>query len=160
MVAADEAGAFGNLFSYRTWLPRPVVGTQGLVAVAWHYTHELWGAIQLQNRFRDQSGYWMSEADYEAWLAMRAIGEAAARTKSLQFDALRNFMLGTEFALAGFKGVPLSFRSWDGQLRQPILLAADHSLVAVAPIDGFLHPKSEVDTLGFDEPEKKCQLKR
>ena len=60
-------------------------------------------------------------------------------------------MLGGEFALAGFKGVPLSFRLWDGQLRQPVLLATERSLVAVAPIDGFLHQKNALDTLGFDQ---------
>ncbi|MGZ4991625.1 MAG: branched-chain amino acid ABC transporter substrate-binding protein, partial [Methylobacter sp.] len=48
-------------------------------------------------------------------------------------------------------------RSWDGQLRQPVLLAAPRSLVAVAPIEGFLHPKTELDTLGYDQPESTCK---
>jgi hypothetical protein len=61
------------------------------------------------------------------------------------------------FALQGYKGSPLSFRSWDGQLRQPVLLAAPRSLVAVAPIEGFLHPKTELDTLGYDLPESLCK---
>ena len=69
-------------------------------------------------------------------------------------------MLSGEFALAGFKGVPLSFRPWDHQLRQPILLTTDRSLVAVAPIEGFLHQKNELDTLGFDQSENKCQFVR
>lgn len=159
LVVADESGYFGDLLSYRTWLPRPVAGTQGLVPTSWHYTHEQWGAIQLQNRFKDQTGRWMSEVDYAAWLAVRAIGEAATRTRSLQFDTLRNFLLSPDFSLAGFKGVPLSFRAWDGQLRQPVLLAAARSLVSVAPVEGFLHPKNELDTLGFDQPETPCRLK-
>jgi ABC transporter substrate binding protein (PQQ-dependent alcohol dehydrogenase system) len=158
LVVADETGSFGDYLSYRTWLPRPVAGTQGLMPMAWHYTHEQWGAIQLQNRFREQAGRWMSEEDYAAWLAVRAIGEAATRSKSVEFGKVKAFLLGDEFALAGFKGVPLSFRRWDGQLRQPVLLAADHSLVAVAPIEGFLHPKSELDTLGYDQPETPCHM--
>jgi ABC transporter substrate binding protein (PQQ-dependent alcohol dehydrogenase system) len=158
LVVADETGLFGDALSYRTWRPRPVAGTQGLVPTAWHRTHEAWGALQLQNRFRDLAGRWMTEEDYGAWLAVRAIGEAATRTRSLEFDKIRAFLSSDAFSLAGFKGVPLSFRRWDGQLRQPVLLAADRSLVAVAPIEGFLHPKNELDTLGFDEPESKCRF--
>ncbi|CAI8922976.1 ABC transporter substrate-binding protein [Methylocaldum szegediense] len=158
LVVADESGLFGDYLPYRTWQPRPVAGTQGLVAAAWHQTHEAWGALQLQNRFRDQAGRWMTEEDYGAWLAVRAIGESATRTKSVDFDKVKTFMLGEEFALAGFKGVPLSFRRWNGQLRQPVLLAWSRSLVAVAPVEGFIHPRNELDTLGYDEPESKCRF--
>jgi ABC transporter substrate binding protein (PQQ-dependent alcohol dehydrogenase system) len=152
----DEAGSFGDLLAYRSWLPRPVVGTQGLVATAWHRTHEAWGALQLQNRFKQQSGRWMQEVDYAAWLAIRAIGEAATRTKGVDFDAISAYVRGDQLALAGFKGVPLSFRSWDGQLRQPVLLAQERSMVAVAPIEGFIHPTNELDTLGYDRSESNC----
>jgi len=158
LVVADEAGTFGDLFAYRTWQPRPVAGTAGLVPSAWHFTHEQWGALQLQNRFREQAGRWMGERDYAAWLAVRAIGESASRVKSTDFDKVKAFMLSGEFALAGFKGVPLSFRPWDGQLRQPVLLASERSLVAVAPVEGFLHQKNELDTLGYDQPETQCHL--
>lgn len=156
LVVADEEGEFGDLLSYRSWSPRPVVGTQGLVPTAWHRTHEAWGALQLQNRFRQQAGRWMGEVDYAAWLAIRAVGEAATRTGNTDFAAIRNFLLSEQFALAGFKGVPLSFRSWDRQLRQPVLLAQERSLVAVAPIEGFIHPKNELDTLGYDQSESAC----
>ena len=158
LVVADEAGLFGEYLAYRTWLPRPVAGTQGLVPTAWHRTHEQWGAVQLQNRFREQAGRWMTEEDYAAWLAVRAIGEAATRTGSVDHARIKAYLLGDAFALAGFKGKKLSFRSWNGQLRQPVLLAAARSLVAVAPLEGFLHPKNELDTLGYDEPESKCRL--
>jgi hypothetical protein len=43
-------------------------------------------------------------------------------------------------------------------LRQPVLLAADRSLVAVAPIEGYLHPRNELDTLGVDEAETRCRF--
>lgn len=157
LIVADEADSFGDLLAYRTWLPRPVAGTQGLVPSAWHFTHEQWGALQLQNRFRERAKRWMAGVDYAAWLAVRAIGESASRVKSLDFEKIKSFMLGGEFALAGFKGVPLSFRPWDGQLRQPVLLAQDRALVAVAPVEGFLHPQNELDTLGVDRIESRCK---
>lgn len=157
LVVADEQGLFGEYLDYRTWSPRPVIGTQGLIATAWHRTHEQWGAVQLQNRFKDQAGRWMEEEDYAAYLAVRAIGEASVRTKSNKVQLIKEYMLSDAFALQGYKGKPLSFRNWDGQLRQPILLAAPRSLVGVAPLDGFLHPKSELDTLGYDAPETTCK---
>ncbi len=156
LVVADEQGLFGEYFEYRSWKPRPIVGTQGLVATAWHKTHEQWGAVQIQNRFKVLAGRRMQEQDYAAYLAARSIGEAAVRTKSNKMQVVKDYLLGDEFALQGYKGKPLSFRSWNGQLRQPVLLAAARSLVAVAPIDGFLHPKTALDTLGFDQPESSC----
>lgn len=156
LVVADEQGLFGDYLDYRTWLPRPVMGTQGLTAVAWHRTHEQWGAVQLQNRFKEKAGRWMEEPDYAAYLAIRALGEAATRTKSNQMQTVKDYLLSDSFSLQGYKGVPLSFRPWDGQLRQPILLAAPRSMVAVAPIEGFMHPENELDTLGYDKPESTC----
>jgi len=160
LIVADEAGLFGEYLAYRTWLPRPVAGTQGLVPTAWHRTHEQWGAVQLQNRFHEQAGRWMNEEDYAAWLAVRAIGEAATRTGSVDHSRIKAYLLSDAFALAGFKGKKLSFRPWNGQLRQPVLLAAARSLVAVASLEGFLHQNNELDTLGYDEPESTCRLER
>ena len=157
LVVADEQGQFGEYLEYRTWNARPVIGTQGLIATAWHPTHQQWGAEQIQNRFKEQAGRWMEEQDYAAYLAVRAIGEAATRTLSSDLKRLKDYMFSAAFALQGYKGNPLSFRSWNGQLRQPVLLSAPRSSVAVAPIDGFLHPHTELDTLGYDQPESSCK---
>lgn len=157
LVVADEQGLFGEYISYRTWLPRPVIGTQGLVATAWHRTHEQWGAVQIQNRFKALAGRSMEEEDYATYLAVRSIGEAVTRTKEVDASLIKVYLLSGRFKLQGYKGKPLSFRPWNGQLRQPVLLAAPTSLVAVPPLDGFLHPKSELDTLGYDRLEMQCQ---
>lgn len=159
LVVADEQGLFGEFLAYRTWLSRPIIGTQGLIATSWHPTHDLWGATQIQHRFQELAKRNMEEQDFAAYLAVRAIGEATTRTKSGDFKTVRDYVKSPQFALSGYKGNSLSFRSWDGQLRQAILLAAPRSLVAVAPIEGFLHPKTELDTLGFDESESSCHFK-
>lgn len=157
LIVADEIGDFGDYVMYRTWDPRPVAGTQGLVPTAWSRAHEAWGAAQLQSRFKKLAGRWMTPRDWGAWAAVRAVGEAATRAKTADAAALAAYIQGPDMALAGFKGVPLSFRPWDGQLRQPILVSADRSLVSVSPQDGFLHPKTPLDTLGTDEPETACR---
>jgi ABC transporter substrate binding protein (PQQ-dependent alcohol dehydrogenase system) len=130
-----------------------------MVATAWAPAHQEWGATQLQDRFLRQAHRWMTSRDYTAWMAVRAIGEAATRAKSVDPATLMAFMRGDKFQLAAFKGVPLSFRDWDGQLRQPVLLADDRAIVSVSPQPGFLHQFSELDTLGIDCPETKCHLK-
>src|SRR5215469_4291681 len=158
LIVADDEDEFGDDLSYRTFDPRPVAGTQGLVPSAWARPHEQWGATQLQERFRRQAKRWMTDRDYAAWMATRAIGEAASRTKSADPAAIIAFMRSDRFELAAYKGARLSFRSWDGQLRQPVLLADARSLVSVSPQPGFLHQYSELDTLGIDKPETKCRM--
>ncbi|MCK5728192.1 MAG: ABC transporter substrate-binding protein [Methylococcales bacterium] len=160
LVVADEHGSFGEYLSYRTWLPRPIIGTQGLIATSWHLSHEQWGAVQMQNRFKEMAKRTMKEEDYGAYLAVKAIGEASVRTKTNQFIPIKNYLLSDQLVLQGYKGKSLSFRKWNGQLRQPILLAAPRSLVSVAPVEGFLHPKTELDTLGYDAPEARCEKKQ
>jgi ABC transporter substrate binding protein (PQQ-dependent alcohol dehydrogenase system) len=158
LVVADEEDAFGDDLPFRTTDPRPVMGTQGLVPTAWARPHEQWGATQLQNRFRRKAGRWMSPRDYAAWMAVRAVGEAATRTASIDPARIAAYMRSDAFDLAAFKGKKLTFRSWDGQLRQPILLASANSLVSVSPQPGFLHEVSELDTLGTDRPETSCRM--
>jgi len=158
LVVADEGDNFGDDLAYRTTLPRPIAGTQGMVPSAWARPFEQWGATQLQSRFLKQAKRWMTDDDYGAWLAVRAIGEAATRSASTDSDAIAKFMRGKDFDLAGFKGTKLTFREWDGQLRQPVLLADDRSLISVSPQPGFLHEFSELDTLGVDRPETKCHM--
>jgi len=158
LAVADEEDEFGDYLSYRTFDPRPVAGTQGLVPSAWARPHEQWGATQLQDRFLHQAKRWMTDRDYAAWMAVRAIGEAATRSKSSDPATISAYLRGDRFELAAYKGARLSFRSWDGQLRQPILLADARSLVSVSPQPGFLHQFSELDTLGIDKPETKCRM--
>jgi ABC transporter substrate binding protein (PQQ-dependent alcohol dehydrogenase system) len=102
----------------------------------------------------------MTERDYAAWLAVRSVGEAATRTSKTDVQSIDAFIRADDFGVAGFKGQKLSFRPWDGQLRQPVLLAAARTLVSVSPQEGFLHERTELDTLGFDRPETQCRLKR
>ncbi|HYZ32255.1 MAG TPA: branched-chain amino acid ABC transporter substrate-binding protein, partial [Crenalkalicoccus sp.] len=159
LVVADEAGDWGDDLAYRTAEPRPVAGTQGLVPTIWARPHEQWGATQLQRRFRARAGRWMLPRDHAAWLGARALGEAATRARSTDPQAVARQLRDTGFEIAGFKGVPLSFRDWDGQLRQPVLLADARSLVSVSPQPGILHQFSELDTLGTDRPESRCRFR-
>jgi ABC transporter substrate binding protein (PQQ-dependent alcohol dehydrogenase system) len=157
LVVADEGNLFGDYLPYRTWDARPVAGTAGLVASSWIPSIELWGGTQFQNRFKLLADRNMRPLDYNAWMAARIIGEAASRAKSPTYKDMVAYIKSPKFELAAFKGVGLSIRDWNGQLRQPVLVATPKMLVSVSPQHGFLHQYSVLDTLGIDKPETKCK---
>jgi len=158
VVVADERGDFGEYVPYHTWLPRPVVGTQGLTPTGWHKTVETYGAAQLQKRFETHANRWMNDRDFAAWIGVRSLATAVTRLGNTDPEEIRQISLSETLPIDGFKGRKLTFRPWNGQLRQPIPLVHPRSLVTNSPQDGFLHPTSELDTLGFDRPESQCRL--
>jgi ABC transporter substrate binding protein (PQQ-dependent alcohol dehydrogenase system) len=158
LVAADESEVFASYLPYRTWDPRPVAGSAGLVPRSWDASLDQWGAIQMQNRFVKLNARRMTALDMQAWTAVRMIGEATSRVNSGDPKAVFDFLKGPDFSVAAFKGQRLTLRDWNLQLRQPILLVDGRMVVSVSPQEGFLHQTSELDTLGFDRPETKCKL--
>ena len=160
LIVVDEIGDFGRYILYNTWAARPVAGSEGLSAVTWSPVVEQWGAAQLQGRFFKSSARDMQSQDYAAWAAVRTLGEAVTRSGSADPHVLRDYILSENFELAGFKGRPMTYRSWNGQLRQPIAVVHPRAMVAQAPLEGFLHQTNELDTLGLDEPESNCEAFR
>ncbi|UFQ99378.1 ABC transporter substrate-binding protein [Pseudomonas wenzhouensis] len=158
VLVADERGDFGEYLPYNTWYPRPVAGTQGLTPTAWHKTVETFGAAQLQKRFEALAGRWMNDRDFAAWMAVRSVATAITKQRTAEPQGIRHLLLNEQLPLDGFKGRKLSFRPWNGELRQPIPLVHPRALVSTSPQDGFLHPSNEMDSLGYDSPEVSCDL--
>lgn len=157
VAVADEAGEFGPNLVYNTASPRPVVGTQGLSPAAWGRPVEAWAAVQLQARFAKLAQRPMGPVDWAGWMAVHAVTEAATQLKSADPEAVRRLLLSDRFEVGGFKGRALSFRAWNGQLRQPVFVLWPGAVVAAAPVEGFLHRRTELDTLGLDAPESACR---
>jgi len=162
----DSDGEFARSLPYRTALPRPVVGDAGLVALGWHAQFERFGAPQVSRRFAKGVGRPMGAQDWAAWMAGKALAAAAVATQETQKGKTSATGSAAAFAKAlaaleldGSKGVSMSFRAWDGQLRQPLLLTDGQGVIALAPSEGVLHPKNNLDTLGADAPEKLCKPK-
>jgi ABC transporter substrate binding protein (PQQ-dependent alcohol dehydrogenase system) len=156
VVVADEADVFAAHLPYHTWEPELIVGSAGLRPATWMPAHEAWGATQFQTRFEKLTKRYAREDDYQVWLALRVVGEAVTRTGKADPASIREYALGDEFELGAFKGQPVTFRPWNGQLRQPILLTDGRVTVSVSPQDGYLHQVSPLDTLGIDQPESAC----
>lgn len=160
VTVLDADGEFARSLPYATQLPRPVVGSNGLVALAWHPQWERYGAPQVSRRFFKAAGRPMTGYDWSAWVAARTVAALVAEqpraSASQQAQALHNGLVSVD----GSKGVRLTYRAWDGQLRQPVLLAHGDGVVAVAPLEGVLHPTEQLDTLGVDQPESACRARR
>ena len=158
VIVLDSVGEFARSVPYQTQDPRPVVGSAGLVPDWWHWSFERYGAPQLNNRFLKQAGRPMTGYDWDAWIAVKTLVEAAVRTGGSDFKQLRDYIRGPDIVLDGFKGKQLSYRSWDNQLRQPILLTTYNWVIDSAPFDGFLHATNNLDTLGFDKKDSTCKF--
>ncbi len=158
VIAADEAEVFAGYLPYHTWDARPVAGSAGLRPVGWHPGNEAWGATQFQRRFEKIAERRVRTLDFQVWLALRVIGEGVTRTSSADPATVRDYVLSDDFELGIFKGTKVSFRPWNQQLRSPVLLANDRMIVSVSPQKEYLHQVSQLDTLGYDEPESRCSL--
>jgi ABC transporter substrate binding protein (PQQ-dependent alcohol dehydrogenase system) len=154
----DSDGEFARTLPYRTVLPRPVVGDAGLVVVAWHAQFERFGAPQVSRRFAKAHNRSMTSHDWAAWMAGKALTTIAAAAPKGPAAAWALALAKTP--LDGSKGTHMTFRAWDGQLRQPMLLTDGQGVIAQAPIEGLLHPSNVLDTLGADAPEKLCKVAR
>ncbi len=99
----------------------------------------------------------MNDRDFAAWIAVRSIASAVSKLRQDDPLAIRQLALSDQLPLDGFKGRKLSYRPWNGQLRQPIALVQPRALVSTSPQDGFLHPSNEMDSLGYDQPEVSCR---
>jgi ABC transporter substrate binding protein (PQQ-dependent alcohol dehydrogenase system) len=156
---ANSDDGFGDYLMYRTYLPDPVVGTQGLQALAWDPSYTEYGAMHFQNALPKIAKRKPVERDYTAWLGFRALADSAMKSGKITPKEVKSYLLSDQFKLEGFKGQAMTFRPWDQQLRQPIILGGGTRVpVSVSPQEGFLHPTNVTDTLGFDQPETKCKL--
>ena len=157
VFVADTRGEFGRYIPYATQLPRPVIGSAGLTAQAWHWAMERDGATQVSSRFdKMTNGRKMSSADWSVWVAVKSVIAAYSKVQGEDQAAVLAYLKSPKFRLDGSKGVTLNYRSWDGQLRMPILLSTLDAVIAIAPVEGYLHPDTTLDTLGADQAEFVC----
>lgn len=147
-------------FSYRvpfaTHIPSAVIGSSGLTPRAWHWSYLRHGAPQVHGRFERMHQRRMTEEDWAAWIAMRAIAEALVRFKDNENFSFHNSFVSENFKLDGSKGPVLSFRKWNRQLRQPIMLSTDNWVTSIAPLESFVHRENNLDTIGIDSKTSKC----
>ncbi|MBV5297731.1 MAG: ABC transporter substrate-binding protein [Rhodoferax sp.] len=159
VAVADSDGEFARTLPYATQWPRPVMGSNGLMAMAWHTQWERNGGPQVSRRFQKMSKRNMQSQDWAVWMAVKTV--AAALSADPKANAAKQLaaLLTGDVAVDGSKGPRLSYRAWDGQLRQPIMLGHGDGVVGMAPLEGVLHPTEVMDTLGTDQRESQCKTR-
>jgi ABC-type branched-subunit amino acid transport system substrate-binding protein len=130
--------------------------------VLWSSALEKYGAAQLNDRFRLQFGYAMDSPAWAGWIAVKIIWESMVRMG--ERSTLSDYLIADRSQFDGHKGAPLSFRSWDHQLRQP-LLAVDtgsdnppRDVPDIARSSGSI--RELLDTLGDRQGASRCNGSR
>lgn len=155
---ADSEGEYSRYLPYDTQLPRPVIGSTGLAASEWQWSWDRDGSTQVTVRFEELTdGRRMTGQDWATWIAAKSIVTAYAKARSDDPAKIAEYLRSSRLKIDGAKGVQLNFREWDGQMRMPIVLATHNAVIAEAPLEGFLHQNTTLDTLGTDQPEHQCQ---
>ena len=155
---ADTDGEFGRYVPYQVVRARPVVGTSGLTPDWWHWTFERHGAPQINSRFFNHADRFMLGPDWAAWAAVRSLAQAVLRSRTIEFEGVRELLQSDQLRFDGYKGFQLDYRPWNNQLRQNVLISVHNAVIARAPMEKFEHAVNDLDTLGVDAPESTCRM--
>ena len=88
----------------------------------------------------------MTDEAWAGWAAVKLLSDTIARVETNDAIVLIE-TLQTDLAFDGQKGIHMSFRD-TGQLRQPLLLVEDGTIVGEAPVRGIVGV-TNLDSLGL-----------
>jgi len=88
--------------------------------VLWWQALERYGAGQINDRYRARYNAGMDGLAWAGWAAVKMIAESALRAGSVDAPRLIAYLESPTTAFDGHKGWPLTFRTADHQLRQPL----------------------------------------
>ena len=155
---SDIDGEFSLTVTNNSVSAASVVGSSGLIPLGWHWSYLRHGAPQVNGRFEREFDRRMTERDWSAWIAVKSISESILRTKSVQTDDIKRYLITNNFKVDGSKGISLNYRSDTKQLRQPIfLVSGDNWVTNVAPLENFQNRKNNLDTIGIIKQNSKCK---
>ena len=125
----------------------------------WHPSLERFGAGQLNDRYR-ATGKEMSSRAWAGWMAVKVAWETFLRASEPSGRAMAAHLERDSTHFDGHKGAPLSFRSWDHQLRQPLYVVSGegNSVSEVPSLSRSDVPMRELlDTIGDREGQTRCE---
>lgn len=99
----------------------PQLGSGYRVAL-WEATLDTGGARELNGRFASRWGQPMDPAAWAAYAAVKILFESVLATGGTEASRLVAHLEDPKTVFELHKGVPLSFRPWDHQLRQPLYI--------------------------------------
>ena len=117
--------------------------------VAWHPSLVRFGADTLNRRFQLRFGQPMHADAWTAWFATKVLWETAVRVGTGDGKALVSVLGADTNQFDGHKGLPLSFRTWDHQLRQPLYVEHGGRVDEVPPAARPGEPaRQQLDRIG------------
>lgn len=148
-----DAAALGN------------VPTSPAGVMMWHESLERFGAGQLNARFRDRFGAGMNSDAWATWFAVKVVAETALRERTTNPEELVAALERSSARFDGHKGRPLTFRSWDHQLRQPLYIPGGggepHEIVEVPGRAAAGETVADqLDRLGATANERRCSWEK
>lgn len=80
-------------------------------------------AKRLDQAYGDQVGKAIDAGAWSTYMAIKIVAEASAKTGTVDPKAIAAYLADPSHTFDLDKGVPLSFRAWNHQLRQPLYIA-------------------------------------
>ena len=119
-VAASDAMRTDAQRLWSAGASHPAPRADGGEVVLWDARLDRFGAAQLNARFESRFHQPMDSDAWAGWFAVKVAWEASQRAKAVDGGAVAVYLERDATQFDGQKGVPLSFRGWDHQLRQPL----------------------------------------
>lgn len=91
-------------------------------ATAWEASLDAYGAREINARFREMFGAPMEPSAWTTYQAVKIVFEAATVGGSVDPGDVIDYLSGPEGVFDVWKGIGVSFRPWDHQLRQSLYL--------------------------------------
>jgi len=104
-------------------LAAPRVARGAVRTVLWEPTYKAHGSLQLSNRLLTRWGHPMDGPVWASWFAVKSVWELVLRSGTLDPDRLVEALEKGAVTFDGHKGIALTFRPWDHQLRQPLAMS-------------------------------------
>lgn len=140
-------------------------------ASAWEATLDAYGAREFNERFAARWGTPMDASAWAAYQAVRIIYDSAIATRSLDGPRLAAHMADPNSVFDVWKGIGVSFRPWDQQLRQSLYLVllassgdAEPEVTLVGELPALYLPRTDpverLDQLGDLAERSRCTSNR
>ncbi len=174
-LRAEVSGFPAPVTQTRTFLAAlldvaPRSAHESIHAMLWDPAFRFAGALELNSRFAARWKHPMDGPAWASWCAVKILWEAALRARSTDPAQVVRYLESDRVVLDGHKGIILTFRRWDHQLRQPLemvrLKRGARDLLEVAePVGGIPNvnapgrdPRQVLDQLGDLAPDSKCRF--
>jgi hypothetical protein len=132
--------------------------TPAATVTAWLPSLHRFGADTLNGRFVARFRQPMSQDSWTAWLAMKILWESALRVGSGEPPKLATFLTRDTTQFDGHKGLPLSFRQWDRQLRQPLYVVEGTTMTELPAANPNESARALLDQYGATATSSTCHI--